>query len=235
MRELRTNVRAGATHVLGYFEIELDVAGDMNGSLRDADCTKALCIRVGLCCDGHVAGERVAKQSREPQVAPPGTIGDARAGEQDRNPPRVAGAIEVRPDLAFHDDRQRRCRAIEKPPHRSRQVVRQISMTHRVAEDGTHSLRTSRRRRRDEQRMLRIARCERPHQRGSGLHFADRDSVDPDRPGREAQLREAKSLRQAVAIGRVAQPAQSGCCKSQGRDDVQEGRVQEPQHVAMFL
>jgi hypothetical protein len=68
--------------------------------------------------------------------------------------------------------------------------------------------------------MLRITRSQRAHECRCSLNFAHRHGMNPDGPGGEPQLREAEPLRQAVAIGRIAQPAQGGCYESQRRDDV---------------
>ncbi len=69
--------------------------------------------------------------------------------------------------------------AIQETSHRAQQVVGQISMAHRVAEQCPHSLRAGGRRGRDQQRVLREFFQQRTDEGRGGLHLTHRNRVDP--------------------------------------------------------
>ena len=92
----------------GNCQVVLDVAGHVHAARRRSDGAKAVGVSWRLRTDQDAVRQRVAEQRGHAPVAIDRPRRDARAAEQQRNPPPSELGVQGRPDLGLEDDRHLR-------------------------------------------------------------------------------------------------------------------------------
>ena len=100
-------------------------------STRIAPHLRALCAAMKIPCESV---------SRNRPDQPPITVHrarrDARTGQHQRHAETSAAVVEIRPDLGLENDREPRLHALEKTPHRARQVDGHVAHVDACSEHG---------------------------------------------------------------------------------------------------
>ena len=169
-----------------------------------ADGDEALGVCRALCRHECSAGKHGAEQGAETAISRHRLLRETGARQHHRNAAPPALVEQVRPEFRFHDDGDRRLRAIDEPAHGPRRVVRQITHGGAVAEQRLRSSPSRRRRRRHDHGTSRMAIVQGVHDRGGRGDFPQRHGVQPDRRARTGRS-ETETLAEARPVEAVPQ------------------------------
>ena len=173
--------------------VELHVPGDVDPALGDADRREAGGV---LGRPGRHRGEgleRAAEEAPRGAKAPRRTLGEASAGDEDRQGASPGGPQEDRPELGLDEDEKPRRGRIEEAPHREGQVEgERLEPRGRgeVPEPPPEEPDAGGRRGGDEERKVGALGPEGQDERVGELDLADRDPLDPDVGLRQPARRE---------------------------------------------
>ena len=239
VRARRDPHRAGARAMRGELgregcgidrrHVELQVAADLHALRLRAEHDEAVGVVARLRGHQPHRAQRAADQRGEHAVAAQRTRRQPRVEDVGGNATVAAAEQQVRPQLGFHDQRQRRAEMVEEAADRTRQVVRQVDVGDRIAPQGAHALGTGRGDGGDHQAQVRSQLAQSVHQGSSGIDLADRHRMQPQRRRRAALRIVRVALAPAMEVRALAEAAPDQVVQGDRDEHVQRGRIEAAQ------
>ena len=205
-------------------DVELEIARDRD--FARAQLLQACRIGFALRRDDADAREARTRQCRQPRVTARRTFGQPRVRQHQRHAQLVCRADQVRPQLGFHEDADRRSGTAQKTPYQTGVVIRQVDDAREAAVKRFGRLPPGRRHAGEQNRPAGMRRAQGFDQRLRRAHLTDGNGVNPDCAGRH--IRRAEALAPAFEIAAFAPSTPQQPQGNQRRSEQQNQSVERP-------